>query len=96
MRRLSIAAVALAVPLGACVPQEEALNWTPIARPAPDDPAPLVCAIAIVLPIKSVSAIVAINFALSILSPMTDHAFSWWRCRNQSETHFVLINARHQ
>jgi hypothetical protein len=40
------------------------------------DPAPLVCAIASVLPIKSVSAIVAINFVPSILSaPMTDRLF---------------------
>jgi hypothetical protein len=41
MRRLSIAAVALAVPLGACVPQGPNQSWTPIARPAPDDPTPL-------------------------------------------------------
>jgi hypothetical protein len=39
MRQLSIAAVVLAVPLGACV-QQATTSWTPIARPAPDDPAP--------------------------------------------------------
>jgi hypothetical protein len=40
MRQLSIAVIALAVPLGACV-QQPATSWTPIARPAPDDPTPL-------------------------------------------------------
>src|SRR5881394_282670 len=40
MRRLSIAVVALVVPLGACVPQGANQSWTPIPRPAPDDPAP--------------------------------------------------------
>jgi hypothetical protein len=41
MRRLSIAAALLAAPLAACVPQAPELSWTPIARPAPDDPSPL-------------------------------------------------------
>jgi len=41
MRRLSIAALALAAPLCACVPQQQAtVTWTPIPRPAPDDPTP--------------------------------------------------------
>ncbi len=41
MRRLSIAVVALALPLGACVQNaQQALTWTPIPRPAPDDPTP--------------------------------------------------------
>jgi len=43
MRRLSIAAIgplALVVALGACS-QREAISWTPIPRPAPDDPTPL-------------------------------------------------------
>ncbi|MFI4998828.1 MAG: MliC family protein [Reyranellales bacterium] len=40
MRQLSIAVVALAAPLAACVPQEVSTAWTPIPRPAPDDPAP--------------------------------------------------------
>jgi hypothetical protein len=39
MRRLSIAAFALVAPLGACT-QQATLSWTPIPRPAPDDPAP--------------------------------------------------------
>ena len=38
MRRLSIAAIGL-VALGACG-QREAINWTPIPRPSPDDPTP--------------------------------------------------------
>ena len=38
MRRLSIAAIGL-IALGACA-QRDAMPWTPIARPAPDDPAP--------------------------------------------------------
>src|SRR6266566_3203772 len=41
MGRLSIAAALLAMPLAACVPQAQDLSWTPIARPAPDDPTPL-------------------------------------------------------
>ena len=45
MRRLSIAAMAIALPpafgLGACVPQDQAAtSWTPIPRPAPDDMTP--------------------------------------------------------
>ncbi len=45
MRRLSIAAMAIALPLvfslGACVPQDRlATSWTPIPRPAPDDMTP--------------------------------------------------------
>jgi hypothetical protein len=39
MRRLSIATIALFAPLGACV-QQATFAWTPIPRPAPDDPAP--------------------------------------------------------
>jgi len=39
MRRLSIAVIALAAPLGACT-QQATLSWTPIPRPAPDDPTP--------------------------------------------------------
>jgi hypothetical protein len=39
MRRLSIVVIALLALLGACV-QQPAVSWTPIARPAPDDPAP--------------------------------------------------------
>ena len=37
MRQLSIAAIVLTVPLAACV-QEATTAWTPIPRPAPDDP----------------------------------------------------------
>lgn len=37
-RPLSIAVVAFALPLGACVPQQATTAWTPIPRPAPDDP----------------------------------------------------------
>ena len=40
MGRLSIAVALLAAPLAACVPQGPAQTFTPIARPAPDDPAP--------------------------------------------------------
>jgi hypothetical protein len=40
MARLSIAAALLAAPLAACVPHPPELSWTPIARPAPDDPTP--------------------------------------------------------
>jgi membrane-bound inhibitor of C-type lysozyme len=40
MRRLSIAVVALAGPLCACVPQEPTTAWTPIPRPAPDEATP--------------------------------------------------------
>jgi len=39
MGRLSIAAIALLAPLTACT-QGPATSWTPIPRPAPDDPAP--------------------------------------------------------
>jgi hypothetical protein len=39
MRRLSIAAVGL-VALGACTQRAPAVSWTPIPRPAPDDPTP--------------------------------------------------------
>ncbi|CAN5675267.1 hypothetical protein BH10PSE6_BH10PSE6_23330 [soil metagenome] len=39
MRRLSIAALVLATSLGACA-QGPTANWTPIARPAPDDATP--------------------------------------------------------
>ena len=39
MKRLSIAAIMLAVPLAACV-QQATTAWTPIPRPAPDDPTP--------------------------------------------------------
>jgi hypothetical protein len=39
MRRLSIAAIGL-IALGACTQRGPAVNWTPIPRPAPDDPAP--------------------------------------------------------
>jgi hypothetical protein len=38
MRRLSIAAISL-IALGACQ-NREASNWTPIPRPAPEDPTP--------------------------------------------------------
>ena len=40
MKSTSLTAAALALLLGACVQQGPALNWTPIARPSPDDPAP--------------------------------------------------------
>lgn len=45
MRRLSIAATAIVMPLaltalGACGPQPVETAWTPIARPAPDDLTP--------------------------------------------------------
>jgi hypothetical protein len=40
MRRLSIAATLLAVPLAACVQQAPVQSFTPIPRPAPDDPSP--------------------------------------------------------
>ena len=40
MRRLSIAAVALAASLGACA-KGPAVSWTPIARPSPDDLVPM-------------------------------------------------------
>lgn len=40
MRRLSIAAIALAAPLAACQ-QQASLSWTPIARPSPDDATPM-------------------------------------------------------
>ena len=42
MRRLSIAVMALAGPLCACVPQGSGLTqtWTPIPRPAPDEMTP--------------------------------------------------------
>lgn len=40
MRRLSIAAIVLAAPLGACVQQGPAMSWTPIPRPAADNPTP--------------------------------------------------------
>ncbi|WP_428672513.1 MliC family protein [Reyranella sp.] len=39
MRRLSIAALVLLTPLGACN-QGPTTAWTPIARPAPDDATP--------------------------------------------------------
>jgi len=39
MRRLSIAALVLAASLGACQ-RGSTVNWTPIARPAPDDATP--------------------------------------------------------
>jgi hypothetical protein len=36
-----LAAVAVALSLGACVPQDQAnTSWRPIPRPAPDDPTP--------------------------------------------------------
>jgi len=41
MRRLSIAGLALLAPLGACVQQGPTTAFAPIARPAPDDPAPM-------------------------------------------------------
>ena len=41
MRRMSIAAVALILPLGACMQQGPATGWTPIARPSPDDLVPM-------------------------------------------------------
>jgi hypothetical protein len=37
---MSIAAVVLVASLGACTRQGPATNWTPIARPAPDDATP--------------------------------------------------------
>ena len=40
MRRLSIAALALIAPLAAGNQRGPAANWTPIARPAPDNPTP--------------------------------------------------------
>ncbi len=42
MRRLSIAIIALAGPLSACVPQNQGANtgFTPIPRPAPDEATP--------------------------------------------------------
>ena len=42
MRRLSIAVMALAGPLCACVPQGHGLTetWTPIPRPSPDEATP--------------------------------------------------------
>ena len=40
MRRLSIAALVLATSLGACQ-KGSPVSWTPIARPAPDDPTPM-------------------------------------------------------
>jgi membrane-bound inhibitor of C-type lysozyme len=41
MRRLSIAVIALAGTLSACVQgQGTTTSWTPIPRPAPDDPTP--------------------------------------------------------
>jgi membrane-bound inhibitor of C-type lysozyme len=40
MRRLSIAAIGLLAPLGACTNQGPALSWTPIARPAPENATP--------------------------------------------------------
>ncbi len=39
MRRLSIAALMLAAPLGACQ-QGSTVSWTPISRPSPDDATP--------------------------------------------------------
>src|SRR5579871_6349264 len=39
--RLAFASAAIALPLCACVPQSpQTALWTPIARPAPDDPTP--------------------------------------------------------
>ena len=62
---------------------------------APDDPAPLVCAIAPVLPIKSVNVIVAINSVLNILSaPMTDRLFLV--ATQNLDARSVLSNARYQ
>jgi hypothetical protein len=40
MRPLSIGGVAFAALLGACVQQPPTIAWTPIPRPAPDDPTP--------------------------------------------------------
>ena len=40
MRSLSIAGTAFAVLLGACTQQAPNTGWTPIPRPAPDDPTP--------------------------------------------------------
>ncbi len=40
MRRLSIAAFALATSLGACAKGPD-VSWTPITRPSPEDPAPM-------------------------------------------------------
>ena len=40
MRRMSIAALVLVALLGACTRQGPATNWTPIARPAPDNATP--------------------------------------------------------
>jgi hypothetical protein len=40
MGRLSIAVALLAAPLAACVQQGPTQTFTPIARPAPDDPTP--------------------------------------------------------
>jgi hypothetical protein len=53
--------------------------------PVPDDPAPFVCAIAAVPPIKNASAIVAINFVPSILVPKTT-AFSGAGFRQKPES----------
>jgi hypothetical protein len=39
MRAISVAALAIAT-LGACVHDHPLAGWTPIARPAPDDPVP--------------------------------------------------------
>ncbi len=41
MRALAMVILAIAMPLGACVHDNPvAASWTPIARPAPDDPVP--------------------------------------------------------
>ncbi len=41
MRRLSIAVITMALPLGACVPQGKGtVAWTPIPRPSPDEATP--------------------------------------------------------
>jgi hypothetical protein len=39
-QQLTIAALAIALSLGACVQEQPLTTWQPIPRPAPDDPVP--------------------------------------------------------
>jgi membrane-bound inhibitor of C-type lysozyme len=79
MRRLSIAVMALAVPLSACVPQG-ATNaaWTPIPRPAPDEATPAGIAYACENN-KEVTVVYAKNRASVTLDKKT------WRMEYQGE-----------